>query len=72
MTTKRDVVESISRFKGLESDVVIVVFPSLEGIQQHYINSTLALVYVGLSRAKSKLYLIGNREVQELCNWKII
>ena len=56
---------------GLESDVVIVVFPSLEGIQQHYINSTLALVYVGLSRAKSKLYLIGNREVQ-VCNWKII
>lgn len=69
---KRCVVESISRFKGLESDVVIVVFPSLEGIQQHYINSTLALVYVGLSRAKSKLYLIGNREVQELCNWKVI
>jgi len=69
---KRCTVESISRFKGLESDVVIVVFPSLEGIQQHYINSTLALVYVGLSRAKSKLYLIGNREIQELCNWKVI
>ena len=65
-------VESIARFKGLESDVVIVVFPSLEGIQQHYINSTLALIYVGLSRAKSKLFLICNKEVQKMCNWKIV
>lgn len=69
---KRCTVESISRYKGLESDVVIVVFPSLEGIRQHYINSTLALIYVGLSRAKSKLFLICNREVQEMCNWKVI
>ena len=69
---KRCTVESISRYKGLESDVVIVVFPSLEGIQQHYISSTLALIYVGLSRAKSKLFLICNREVQEMCNWKVI
>ena len=65
-------VESISRFKGLESDTVIVVFPSLKGIEKNYINSNLALAYVGLSRAKSSLFLICNREVQELCNWKII
>jgi len=65
-------VESISRFKGLESDTVIVVFPSLDGIEKNYINSNLALAYVGLSRAKSSLFLICNREVQELCNWNII
>ena len=65
-------VESISRFKGLESDTVIVVFPSLKGIEKNYINSNLALAYVGLSRAKSSLFLICNREVQELCNWKIV
>ena len=65
-------VESISRFKGLESDTVIVVFPSLKGIEKNYINSNLALAYVGLSRAKSSLFLICNREVQELCNWNII
>ena len=32
-------VESISRFKGLESDTVIVIFPSLDGIEKNYINS---------------------------------
>tara|TARA_B100000609_G_C17119730_1_gene384268 strand:- start:72 stop:944 length:873 start_codon:yes stop_codon:yes gene_type:complete len=64
-------VESISRFKGLESDTVIVVFPSLDGIKKNYINSNLALAYVGLSRAKSSLFLICNREVQKLCNWNI-
>ena len=64
-------VESISRFKGLESDTVIVIFPSLDGIEKNYINSSLALAYVGLSRAKSSLFLICDREVQQLCNWKI-
>ena len=64
-------VESISRFKGLESDTVIVVFPSLDGIEKNYINSSLALAYVGLSRAKSSLFLICDREVQKLCNWNI-
>ena len=64
-------VESISRFKGLESDTVIVVFPSLDGIEKNYINSSLALAYVGLSRAKSSLFLICNREVQKLCNWNV-
>ncbi len=65
-------VESISRFKGLESDTVIVVFPSLDGVEKNYINSSLALAYVGLSRAKSSLFLICDREVQKLCNWKIV
>ena len=64
-------VESISRFKGLESDTVIVVFPSLDGVEKNYINSNLALAYVGLSRAKSSLFLICDREVQKLCNWKV-
>ena len=68
---KRCTVESISRFKGLESDTVIVVFPSLDGIEKNYINSNLALAYVGLSRAKSSLFLICDREVQKLCNWNV-
>ena len=68
---ERCTVESISRFKGLESDTVIVVFPSLDGVEKNYINSNLALAYVGLSRAKSSLFLICNREVQKLCNWNV-
>lgn len=65
-------VSSISRFKGLESDIVILVFPTLENLDKNYINDTLALLYVGLSRAKTNLYFLCGKDVQELANWKVI
>tara|TARA_X000001036_G_scaffold396146_1_gene397548 strand:- start:31 stop:840 length:810 start_codon:yes stop_codon:yes gene_type:complete len=65
-------VSSVSRFKGLESDIVILVFPTLENLDRNYINDTLALLYVGLSRAKTNLYFLCGKDVQELANWKVI
>jgi hypothetical protein len=65
-------VSSISRFKGLESDIIILVFPTLENLDRNYINDTLALLYVGLSRAKTNLYFLCGKDVQELANWKVI
>lgn len=65
-------VSSVSRFKGLESDIIILVFPTLENLDKNYINDTLALLYVGLSRAKTNLYFLCGKDVQELANWKVI
>lgn len=65
-------VSSVSRFKGLESDTVILVFPTLENIDKNYVNDTLSLLYVGLSRAKTNLYFLCGKDVQELANWKVI
>jgi hypothetical protein len=65
-------VSSVSRFKGLESDIIILVFPTLENLDRNYINDTLALLYVGLSRAKTNLYFLCGKGVQELANWKVI
>jgi len=63
---------SISRFKGLESDIIILVFPTLENLDKNYVYDTLALLYVGLSRAKTNLYFLCGKDVQELSNWKVI
>ncbi|MDG1051779.1 MAG: ATP-binding domain-containing protein, partial [Flavobacteriaceae bacterium] len=65
-------VSSISRFKGLESDIIILVFPTLENLDKNYVKDTLALLYVGLSRAKTNLYFLCGKDVQELSNWKVI
>jgi hypothetical protein len=65
-------VSSVSRFKGLESDIIILVFPTLENLDRNYIKDTLALLYVGLSRAKTNLYFLCGKDVQELANWKVI
>ena len=65
-------VSSVSRFKGLESDIIILVFPTLENLDTNYVNDTLALLYVGLSRAKTNLYFLCGKDVQELSNWKVI
>ena len=65
-------VSSVSRFKGLESDIIILVFPTLENLDRNYINDTLALLYVGLSRAKTNLYFLCGKDVQELANCKVI
>ena len=65
-------ISSISKFKGLEADIVILVFPSLESVEKSYIQSTLAMLYIGLSRAKTSLYFICNKEVKDLAKWKVM
>ena len=46
------VVETIHRFKGLESDVVLVVLRSVDTDYEK------ALAYIGMSRAKAKLVVL--------------
>lgn len=56
-------VESISRFKGLESEAVIVVLE--EGI----VGRDHILSYVGISRARSLLAVIGTQAQRNAINW---
>ena len=65
-------ISSVSKFKGLEADIVILVFPSLESVERSYIQSTQAMLYIGLSRAKTNLYFICNKEVKDLAKWKVM
>ncbi|MEN8234745.1 MAG: NERD domain-containing protein [Actinomycetota bacterium] len=57
------VVETIHRFKGLENDVVFVVLDGAETPQQK------ALAYIGMSRAKALLIVIGSRATKKALGW---
>ena len=58
------IVDTVRRFKGLESAIVILVV-------DHGLMNRVELLYVGLSRARSQLVLVGEEpyvaEVQRLC-----
>jgi superfamily I DNA/RNA helicase len=60
-------VESIGRFKGLESPVV---FLSLHGVD---LSTEIgrALGYVGMSRARALLFVLGTKEQRETLAWGI-
>jgi superfamily I DNA and RNA helicase len=49
------VIDTVSRFKGLEAAVVILC-----GFESIDVRADCELLYVGLSRAKSRVYLVGS------------
>ena len=49
------VVETVHRFKGLESPVVVLILGNLD----LDVTANRALTYVGMSRARSGLYVVG-------------
>ena len=53
-------VDTVSRFKGLESAIVF-----LWGLQQLHPDIDRESLYVGFSRAKSRLYLVGTEQICE-------
>ncbi len=57
------VVETIHRFKGLENDVVIVALDKVESDRHR------ALAYVGMSRARALLVVLGSKEVRKAIAW---
>jgi hypothetical protein len=57
------VTETVHRFKGLEADVVILLLPSLGGAEDR------AFAYIGMSRARAQLAVIGPPEVQAALTW---
>ena len=58
-------VETIYRFKGLEQDVVVLFLTDAA------INSRIKqLAYVGLSRAKSILYILGSASIRRGFSWE--
>lgn len=57
------VVETVHRFKGLEADVVILLLPEVESDQDR------ALAYVGMSRARVHLVVVGTAPVRAALNW---
>jgi superfamily I DNA/RNA helicase len=56
-------IETIHRFKGLEADVVIVILTKVERERER------ALAYVGMSRARVKLVVIGSDETRKKLLW---
>ena len=62
-------IESIYKFKGLESEVVVLIAPNLESLKSENTSDIKSLMYVGMSRATTYLIVIGNQEVKELMNW---
>jgi len=62
-------IESIHKFKGLESEVVVMILPSVESLESETTKDTKSLIYVGMSRATSLLIIIGDQEVKTLANW---
>ena len=62
-------ISSVFQFKGLENDIVILLVPNYKSLEATYIRNPLNLIYVGVSRAKYLLYVIGNEEIKKLINW---
>ena len=62
-------IESIHKFKGLESEVVVMILPSIESLETETTTDIRSLIYDGMSRATSLLILISDQEVQALANW---
>jgi len=62
-------IESIYKYKGLESEVVVMVVPNLESLESETTSDIKSLIYVGMSRATSMLIVIGDEEVKKLANW---
>ena len=60
---------SIGQFKGLESDIIILAVPNKKELISDYVADPKKLLYIGLSRAKTSLYFICNKEVQIESNW---
>ena len=56
-------IDTVRRFKGLESEIVF-----LWGIDDINLNPSEDLLYVGISRAKSILYLVGSNTSWEIIN----
>ena len=54
-------VDTVGRFKGLEADIVFLWGPEVLAR-----NERTEALYVGLSRAKARLYLVGKRDVASI------
>lgn len=67
--SKKINVTSVYKYKGLENDIVIVIIPSWDSLNAEYILQPLSLAYVGFSRAKTKLYVIGDKKIKKEINW---
>ena len=57
-------VETVARFKGLEADVVLLVFTA------YLEESAPRLAYVGMSRARAHLEVIGPPALAERLGWE--
>lgn len=58
-------VETIHRFKGLEADAVILILHDGES------DEVRRLAYVGMSRARAILFVIGSLQVRDALKWRI-
>lgn len=58
-------VETVHRFKGLERDAVIMAMDIIGWNE----NTLRALSYVGMSRARSVLYVLADQKLKEIIHW---
>ena len=61
-------ISSVFQFKGLETDIVVLLIPNFQSLEATYTRNPLNLVYVGISRAEYLLYVVGSGEVKKLIN----
>ena len=57
------VVETVQRFKGLENDAVVLVIPDSDG------DVDRPLAYVGMSRARVLLFVLGSSDARSAICW---
>ena len=57
------VIETVQRFKGLENDAIVLVIPDNDG------DVDLPLAYVGMSRARVLLFVLGSAEARSAISW---
>jgi len=57
-------VETVFRFKGLEREVVVLAL-----IDRAPMDDLSALLYVGLSRARAALYIVGSSDLKRAIKW---
>ena len=57
-------VETVHRFKGLERDAVIMAMDI-----HRKEDDIRAMTYVGMSRARSVLYVLADQQLKEIIHW---
>ena len=57
------IVETVHRFKGLESDVIILILSELDDDRDR------AVAYIGMSRARAMLIVLGPKSIRKELDW---
>ena len=69
LSESRVEITSIFKFKGLESDIILIAAYDLESLEHEFFSSPESLMYTAMGRAKVHLVIYGDKEVKKLIKW---